>query len=63
MKKKKEITFRQIPYIFELKPKGGAQNNSEERKPAQTITNVFWECVERLLDEWNPDRFNRTRDY
>ena len=47
-----------MPYIFELKTKRGAQNNSEESKPAQTIADVFWESEKRFLDERNPNCFN-----
>ena len=49
-------------YIFELKTKRGAQDNSEERKPAQAIADVFWESEKRVLDERNPDCFNGVCD-
>jgi hypothetical protein len=59
---KKVTTLEKIPYIFNLKTKCGAQDNSEERKPAQAITHVFWESEKRFLDERNPHCFNGVCD-
>lgn len=58
--KDKETAVEKIPYIFEFKTERRAQNNSEERKPAQAIADVSREREKRFLDERNPDCFNRT---
>ena len=49
-------------YIFELKPEGGAQDDREKRKPAQSVACVFWEAEEGVLDEGDPDCLDGPRD-
>lgn len=60
----KDCTERRLsknPTSASLKPERD-NDNREENKPAQTVPHVFWESVERLLDERSPNCFDETRD-